>query len=505
MSFIASLVPRSLAPRQLIANVIGRVWMLFSNILFLPIYLRILGAESFGVIALFMAVASLIVFLDMGLSPTLSRELNDQSRSKLERLNLLFSYEIIYAVLAGAVMLIAVFVPQQVFQLIVSARDFDRPEIRDSLRWIFISAAAQLWLNFYVSAFFGIERQITGNIITVSVSVIRSAMVILPLWLFRTPIAFLIWHLSVTVAYIFVARILLYRALALEGGQVLVFSRQLVLRSRNFTGSVFLISIAAAFNTQIDKLFIGRLTGVEALAPYSLAVTLAQLLVLGISPLTLLILPRLIRFVSGGNEDKATEIFQIAHRVVSVLVCSCTGVMVSFGPFLVQSWTGGRVNAEQVSTYLPALVLGYCFLALQVMPHNLAIAHKNMRGGLFIAASVFITVPAYWVSIRLLGSTGAAIVWLVLQAIIFPIYFCWVVRTHTSVKNGLQMLISTVFIPFSLSIAIGYGASQLVDGFSGVAKTFLVLVLAWLVAVISCFMLAVQPQHRRQIAIMMSR
>lgn len=505
MSSTLLLLPRSLASRQLIANIIGRAWMLFSNILFLPVYLRILGVENFGVIALFMAVASLVVFLDMGLSPTLSRELNDQGRSKSEKHDVLFSYEIIYAGLTGTVILFAALVPQEVFRALVSVADFNRPEIRDSLRWIVISAAAQLWLNFYIAALFGVERQITGNAITISASVVRSALVILPLWLFRTPLAFLIWHLSFTIFYIFIARFFLYRVMAPDDVRVPTFNLRLVLRNWSFTASIFLISIAAAFNTQIDKLFIGRLIGVEALAPYSLTVTLAQLLVLGISPLSLLILPRMIRFISGGNSSTATEIFQVAHRVVSVLICSCAGVMISFGPFLVEIWTGRRVMAEQVSPYLPMLVLGYCLLALQVMPHNLAIAHKNMRGSLFIAASIFITIPAYWILIRLFGPKGAALTWLSLQAIVFPLYFYWVVRAHTLEKKIVRMLFSTVFIPFGLSITVGYGASRLIDDGSGIAKTLIVLTLTWVFTAICCFVITLKSQYRNSLVAMISR
>lgn len=102
--------------RQLIANVIGRAWVLFSNFLFLPVYLHVLGILNFGVVALFMALASLVAFLDLGLAPTLARELNDQGHSVDQKQDLLYSYELAFAALAVLIMLVVVVLPIDAFQ-----------------------------------------------------------------------------------------------------------------------------------------------------------------------------------------------------------------------------------------------------------------------------------------------------------------------------------------------------------------------------------------------------
>jgi O-antigen/teichoic acid export membrane protein len=422
------------------------------------------------------------------------------------RHDLLYSYEVTYAVIVGAVMLMVMVAPIDVFRFFVSDADFARPEIQDSMRLIFISSMAQLWLNFYVSALLGIEQHVKGNVVTVISGVVRSALVIIPIWFMPSPVVFLWWQLAATLAFVIVARGLLYRLLpSAEKARVPLFNFSLVLHNSTFTGPVFLISITAAINTQIDKVFIGRLIGLEALAPYSLVTTLAQLLVLGVTPITLVLLPRLVRIVSSGDQGNAVELFQIAHRVTAALVCAGAGFMVWFGPCLIDVWTVGKIKPEIVSSYLPMLVIGYSLLALQMVPHSLALANKNMRGSLFISASIFLTVPCYWFFIGRFGPEGAAATWLVLQTIVFPFYFCWVVKSYTKFNCLPGLIFSTVLIPLTASILLAFAASRLVGEPAELARNLTVMALAAIFCTVVCLSITLRPSDRSLLMRMLAR
>ena len=58
------------------ANFLGKLWISFFGIIFVPIYIRLLGIESYGLIGLFVSLTSIVSLLDMGLSTTLSREIS---------------------------------------------------------------------------------------------------------------------------------------------------------------------------------------------------------------------------------------------------------------------------------------------------------------------------------------------------------------------------------------------------------------------------------------------
>lgn len=60
--------------RNLIANIGGRVWAGLIGLVFIPVYIRYLGIEAYGLIGLFAVMQAWLVLLDMGMTPTLTRE-----------------------------------------------------------------------------------------------------------------------------------------------------------------------------------------------------------------------------------------------------------------------------------------------------------------------------------------------------------------------------------------------------------------------------------------------
>ena len=67
--------PATLVARNVAANALGRSWSMLMNFAFVPIYIRLLGIEAYGVIAFFFTLIALFSFLDLGLSSTLNREM----------------------------------------------------------------------------------------------------------------------------------------------------------------------------------------------------------------------------------------------------------------------------------------------------------------------------------------------------------------------------------------------------------------------------------------------
>jgi hypothetical protein len=57
------------------ASILSRAWGAALSVLAVPVYLRFLGVESFGVVGVFTTLSALIGFMDLGLGSTLTREL----------------------------------------------------------------------------------------------------------------------------------------------------------------------------------------------------------------------------------------------------------------------------------------------------------------------------------------------------------------------------------------------------------------------------------------------
>lgn len=474
--------------RHLLANALGRSWAFLSNFLFVPAYVHLLGVDGFGVIALYLAVGAIIALLDLGLSPTLARELHDQRRGCAEKVDLLFTYEVAYAVIVGALILGVALLPREAFTLLLSSQDLAKPATHGAIKLVFFAAAVQLQFNFYVAGLFGVEQPGRANLVIIVAGIVRSALVIVPLHMYPSPSVYLVWQLVFAALFAFTARGFLYAAIRTEtpAGRP-AFRMRLVSDNLHFTAGMFVVSLTAAVNAQADKLLMGKLAGLGALAEYSLVSTFSQVLVFIVSPVTIAVLPRFVRHVTAGEADAAHALFLVAYKLAGTIVCAAVGSMVFFGPYLISVWTVGKVPADSVAPYAVELIVGYALLALQTVPHAVAVANKNLKGAMAISITMIVTLPAYWFLISRFGAAGGAVTWLVLQAIVGPAYTWWVNTRFVGLRGrGGAMFARALLLPLSLSLALNLVASRFVSDTNTTAVNLTIIVTVALVAIGSC-------------------
>ena len=61
--------------QNIAANFIGRAWGFISVYLFIPLYLKFLGIEAFGLVGFYSTLVGVLAFADMGFTATLNREM----------------------------------------------------------------------------------------------------------------------------------------------------------------------------------------------------------------------------------------------------------------------------------------------------------------------------------------------------------------------------------------------------------------------------------------------
>ena len=94
---------------SIIANGLSKVLIGVLNIVVVPLYMRYLGMEAYGLVGFFTTLQTLLVVFDLGLSATLTRSLSQLSLDKTkaqEARNLSRTLELVYwgiAILAGIV------------------------------------------------------------------------------------------------------------------------------------------------------------------------------------------------------------------------------------------------------------------------------------------------------------------------------------------------------------------------------------------------------------------
>ena len=63
-----------LVEKNVLSNFLARVWAGLISIALIPVYIRYLGVEAYGLVGIFVSLQTLLLLLDLGLGATISRE-----------------------------------------------------------------------------------------------------------------------------------------------------------------------------------------------------------------------------------------------------------------------------------------------------------------------------------------------------------------------------------------------------------------------------------------------
>ena len=187
------------------------------GVVFIPLYIKYLGIEAYGLIGIFAILQAWLALLDMGMRPALSREMarfTGGAHDTQSIRDLLRSVEIIGVAIAGVVALgiwaasgwlASDWVKIEHLPMEVVARAFAAMGGVTALRFV---------ENIYVSSIVGLQRQVLENIVSSTLSTVRGLGAIAVLaWVSPTIEAFFMWQGLVSLIAVMVFACVVYRTL----------------------------------------------------------------------------------------------------------------------------------------------------------------------------------------------------------------------------------------------------------------------------------------------------
>ena len=419
---------RSNSWSNVIANAIGRLWIIIGNILMFPVYLNILGQEKFGIIALLTSVTAIFTLFDFGISPVLARELNNQTRTPENRLDLLKTIELPYLSILLIIVCASAIAPSVWLEALI--KDPLEPDGGEtSLRLVLFVAVAQLVFTFYIAAISGTEHQIRSNILSLSTGLLRNVGVAVPLLIYPKINIFLWWQLSVTIFATLVARrwlIAILRPDTCSGkGKFSIANLCEILPAAE--GS-FLLATAATINLNFDRLFVSRLEGLASVGEYTVVATFAQLIFVSQLPITMAATPRMVRAITIKDLHSYEYIMTCTRTAVGIVATIMMVIFVWHGPQLIGLWSGGAITPSNISGYSGWLFMGAAASAFSAIWHSVAVAHQDYSFGRLYIYSMLFVIPFYYCSTAFHGVAGAAAAWGSTQLVVMLAYRYWVGR-----------------------------------------------------------------------------
>jgi O-antigen/teichoic acid export membrane protein len=400
--------------RNIVANYSSRLWAGISTFIFIPLYMRILGPEAFGLIALSTTILGIMFLIDMGLSNTFAREMA-RKPEKQTLANLLRSIEWLYAGIILLCLVLAFAGSDLISQHWLNASDLSPRRVRWSVALMLVSAAVQVMQSVYIGGLLGSNRHVTAAVYQIGFGVTRSGVVLVPLYFFPYVEFVFAWQLATAAIFVLLLRRTIWRIIAPSGRPR--FSRSALLEVKAFAGGMFGILIISAINTQSDKLVVSKVFPLEELGAYAIAGLVGQIPSTVALPLAITVLPRLTELVERGNRANLVSLYMRYSHMISVVAFTAALGILAGAPEILSLLIGKAPTAE-LTMVCRVLTVGGAMLAVQFMPYHLAVASGHTRTSLAFGTISAILMPiSVFVCARQLGLVGAAIPWLMMNLI----------------------------------------------------------------------------------------
>jgi len=444
--------------KNILANFIGRFWGIFSNFLFIPLYIYFLGIRGYSIISFSLVLAGIMGILDAGLTATLSKEFASKSNDIETKKKVFITLESCYLIITIVIIFLFLLFSNTIAIKWLNIESVSSAIISNYLRIIGIGLAFQLLTNFYIGGFYGLELQIKANVYQVIFGIIRNGLVVLPLLYTPSLYWFFCWQTSSTIIYTLLLRHSLKNTIFKN--EIISFFRidkSILKKVWKFAGGILLIALVAAVNTQMDKLAISKLLPIEKLGYYTLAISLSQGLIILITPIATAVLPRFTSLFSENKIKEVTDLYQRIFLVSSIIVFSFAANMILNAESLIWIWTGNKQFAIEAGQFVPYLATGMLMLSLQYIPYNVALANGYTRLNNYLGIiSLIVTLPGYWIMTKQFGPIGAAIVWGFVQSIITPIYLYYINKKFLQKIVFSKILTMNILLPGMLAFIIAY-------------------------------------------------
>ena len=486
--------------RNILANVAGTGLGILVFLAVVPVYLRLLGAEAYGLIGLLTTVMIAATALDLGLGATMNREV----ARRTAQTNTGDDFADVAATLEAACWAVGLTVGLMFIALApmlatrwLSFATLSTAEVRGTLELMGMTLPALIVRGFYLAALNGLQRQALTNVLQTGGVIARGAVTIAALQL-----------VAPTLTVFFVTQLILFflEAVALAAavrvslpaaarrGRVRLATIRPVL---NFSAGMAGTMVLGLALTSMDQFILSAFLPLNEFGYYTLAVTVAAALGQVVRPVTTAIYPRFSQLFERGDARVAADDYHFFSQLVAAVVLPLAALLIFFPADVLALWTRDAELVRHAALVLSLRAVGTVINALMYVPHvvQLAFGWSTLGAGVNLGAVLAITpvvITLSWLG----GGPGAALAWILLN---FGILFIGMARMHRRVLPGeLSRWYRDLLPPAAAVAAVGVITRTAMPETLGTAARLGWLAAAGLLAMIAA--LSVATTVRRRVA-----
>lgn len=479
---------------NILASYVSQIYVTLIAILMLPMYIKYMGAEAYGLVGFFSMLQVWFNLLDFGLTPTISRETARFSAGSVDALSfrrLFRSLSVIFlaiALIGGSVLLL---LSSAIAEDWLKAETLPLNEVQTAVQIMAISVALRWMCGLYRGVIAGSEKLVWLGGFSAFIATLRFVGVLPAMWYYGfIPIVFFVYQLliaAIEIAGLWLKSTRLLPTLSSTSvpiGWSLAPVRPLLKFSLTiaFTASVWVMV------TQTDKLVLSSILPLAEYGYFTLAILVASWIIFIGGPVSNAIMPRMAKLEAEGDREEVLRIYHQSTQLVTIMAGSVAVTLAFCAHPLLWAWTGDAVIAEKAAPILTLYAVGNGVLAVAAFPYYLQFARGDLRlhfiGHLLLM--VFL-VPSIILAAKYYGAIGAGYAWVVVNVIYL---FVWVAVVHRQLLPGLHwnwlfkdvlmiavpvILLGSVVLMVELNLSSRLSNLAYVITFAGVASILAVL------------------------------
>ncbi|MDP1871608.1 MAG: oligosaccharide flippase family protein [Gallionella sp.] len=442
--------------RNLLAGLANSIWSALIGFAVVPFYLKYLGIEAYGLIGFFVTTQAVLSLLDMGMAPTINREVARCSASGelKEAGKLLHTLAVVYWCMAGAISLLILVLAPFIAEYWLQSKQLSVQTISHAMMLMGVVVACRWPIGLYQGAIIGAQRLTVSSGINMTMVTIGSAGAVAILAFISPTIeAFFIWQACVGLTYAIAMRFSAWRIIGKAKQNR--FEIEKLKSVWRFTAGMSGIGLTALVFTQMDKVILSKMLGLEKFGHYMLATVVVSGLYVLITPVYNVIYPRFSALVATGETEKLAELYRMGTRLLVSVIFPIAMVLAVFGSELVQMWTGNLVIASSVAPVIAFLAIGSAMHGAMYFPYALQLAYGMTRLPLAINIILMIAfVPLIIYFAQAYGAIGGALAWLVLH-VLYMLLGTWLTHRYLLKGVGIIWLLQDIGMPLMLTLLMG--------------------------------------------------
>lgn len=411
----------SVIAKNIVSNILGKGLSALLSLIFVPYYVRLLGAESYGLIGIFTTLQAIFMIADFGLSGAFIRETARLSVSQDDAQAICDvgrTFETFFIIIGIIVSTIIYIISPLLAKYWVNPIQLSLTTVSTSITLIGLIIGLQFPFFIYQGGLQGLQRQAVLNIFLAIFGLLKGlGSVLVLLYIKQSVIAFFVWQVLVSLLQLFIMRMLMWKSFPKIKPQYSINLR-LIKPLMSFAAGMAGISLSGIFLTQIDKVILAKMLSLEKFGYYTLAWVVASVPGMIAIPIYNAIYPRFIQLVETNNFSELSVLYHRACQMLSVILLPLGLLFVFFSKEIMLAWTGSSLTAQNTYLFVSILVAGSTLMGLMMLPFALQLAFGWTRLNLIInIICSIILIPTLILLVKTYGALGACLVWVALYSI----------------------------------------------------------------------------------------